>query len=291
MRSLFTLALSALVLSATAQYGTFNAADVKAVKGLTTVVVLDGGDSPYNRTIMNAVKSHWTFTTEVEFITVGDLGMQPISPEKIYLLKTAKVDLVKFEATFLTLVKGWKAKKGEALQQKDNAFTTIPSEHELAFIMMDPKAINENLNTGMLNVYVKHIQDYLKQVESGKITDKATADRLYASRTRLIRDTELQIGKEHLDKSIVDLAAVKESYTAPVQLVPVSTLLQSVEAQDRSITVSDVLLTGEYKTKHCFKRIFNAGSGELMYQSDDAALAGKKEGILAQDLLNVMRAR
>ena len=58
-----------------------------------------------------------------------------------------------------------------------------------------------------------------------------------------------------------------------------------------SITVSDVLLTGEYKTKHCFKRIFNAGTGELMYMGDDAALAGKKEGLLSQDLLNVMRAR
>jgi hypothetical protein len=55
--------------------------------------------------------------------------------------------------------------------------------------------------------------------------------------------------------------------------------------------VSDVLLTGEYKTKHCFKRIFNAGTGELMYMGDDAALAGKKEGLLSQDLLNVMRAR
>jgi len=188
-------------------------------------------------------------------------------------------------------VRGWKAKKGEVLQQKDNAFTNIPSEHELAFLMIDAKAINENLNTGILNVYVKHLQDYLKQVESGKITDKATADRLYAGRTRLIRDTELHIGKEHLDKSLVDIAAVKESYTAPVTLTGVSELMGSVEAQDRTITVSDVLLTGEYKTKHCFKRIFNAGTGELMYQGDDAALAGKKEGLLTQDLLNVMRAR
>jgi hypothetical protein len=71
----------------------------------------------------------------------------------------------------------------------------------------------------------------------------------------------------------------------------VKVMMQAVEAQDRTITVTDVLLTGDYKTKHCFKRIFNAGTGELMYQGDDAALAGKKEGILAQDLLNVMRAR
>ncbi len=288
---LLSLASSLALFTAQAQYGTFDAAAVKTAKGTTTVVVLDMGDSPYNRTIMDAVKANWKFTGDLEFVNVADLAMQPITPDKTYLLKTAKVDPVKFEGTFLTLVKGWKQKKGESLQQKDNAFTTIPSEHELAFIMIDPKALGESLNTAMLTLYVKHLQDYLKNVETGKITDKATADRLYASRTRLVRDTELHIAQEHLDKSITDLTKVKESYTAPVQLAPLKTVLQAVEAQDRSITVTDVLLTGEYKTKHCFKRLFNAGTGELMYLGDDAALAGKKEGIIAQDLLNVMRAR
>ncbi|MBL7981591.1 MAG: hypothetical protein JNL52_07240 [Flavobacteriales bacterium] len=292
MRTFLLSLFSALtVLTATAQYGSFDAAAVKAAKATTTIVVLDDGDSPYNRTIMDAMKVNWKFTGNLEFVKVSELAAQPITPDKTYLLKTAKVDPVKFEATFLALVKGWKQKKGETLQQKDNAFTSIPSEHELAFIMMDPKAINANENTAMLTVYVKHLQDYLKQVEGGKITDKATADRLYAGRTRLIRDTELHIGQAHLDKSLTDLAKVQESYTAPVKLEPVKVMMQAVEAQDRTITVTDVLLTGDYKTKHCFKRIFNAGTGELMYQGDDAALAGKKEGILAQDLLNVMRAR
>jgi hypothetical protein len=198
---------------------------------------------------------------------------------------------VKFEGTFLTLVKGWKQKKGDALQAKDNAFTSIAPEQELAFLLIDPKAINENLNTGMLHIYVKHLQDYLKNVEGGKITDKATADRLYAGRTRLIRDTELHIAQEHLDKSVPDMAKVKENYTSPASIVALAGILGSVEAQDRTITISDMLLTGEYKTKHCFKRIFNAGTGELMYLGDDAALAGKKEGFLATDLTNVARAR
>ncbi|MCC6938221.1 MAG: hypothetical protein IT226_08360 [Flavobacteriales bacterium] len=292
MRSTLLLSL-AFLLSFTlkAQYGTFDAAGVKAAKATTMIVVLDAGDSPYNRTIMNAVKSEWKFTAAYEFVTVAELGAMPIDPTKTYLLKTAKVDPVKYEATFLTLVRGWKQKKGEPLQQKNNAFTSIASENELAFIMIDPKAINEQNMAPMLTIYIKHLQDYLKLVEAGKITDKATADRTYASRSRLVRDTELLIAADHLDKSLPDAGAVKAHYTSAVRVVSLSDLVNAVNSGDRSITVSDVVMTGEYKNKHCFKRVFNAGTGELMYQSDDAALYRKKEGFIDVDLKNIERAR
>ncbi len=291
MRSILLSALVLFSLSSIAQYGSFDAAAVKAAKGTTTIVVLDAGDSPYNRMIMNAVKSEWKFTAGFEFVTVPELAAQPIDPAKTYLLKTAKVDPVKFEGTFLTLVKGWKQKKGEPLQQKDNAFTSIASEQELAFIMIDPKAIAEKNMAAMLTVYVKHLQDYLRSVEAGKITDKATADRLYASRTRLVRDTELLLAREHVDKSLPDAAAISVHYTAATKLGGLSDITAAVEAQDRTHTVSDVVMTGDYKTKHCFKRVFNAGTGELMYLADDAALYGKKEGFIDVDLKNIARAR
>lgn len=287
---LLSLVASLTLLTAHAQYGTFNAAAVKAARSATTVVVLDDGDSPYNRMVMEAMKSHWKFTTEVDYVKVGDLATMPIDPTRIYVLKSVKVDPVKFEGTFLTVMKGWKQKKGDALQAKENGFTNVPVEQELASLIIDPKAINENLNTAMLHVYVKHLQDYLKNVESGKITDKATADRLYASRTRLVRDSELLLAKEQVDKNMA-LDVVKASYTAPVQLVPQAEVMAAVTAQDRTKCVGDMLLTGDYKTKHCFKRIFNAGTGELMYLGDDQALAGKKEGFIATDLTNVARAR
>jgi hypothetical protein len=287
---LLSLAASLALLSTHAQYGTFDAAAVKAARTATTVVVLDDGDSPYNRMVMEAMKSHWKFTSEVDYIKVGELATMPIDPARIYVLKSVKVDPVKFEGTFLTVMKGWKQKKGDALQAKENGFTNVPTEYELATLLIDPKAINENLNTAMLHVYVKHLQDYLKNVESGKITDKATADRLYASRTRLVRDSELLIAKEQLDKNVA-LDAVKENYSAPVLLVPQAEVMAAVSAQDKGKCVSDVVLTGDYKTKHCFKRIFNAGTGELMYLGDDQALAGKKEGFIVTDLTNVARAR
>lgn len=291
MRFLLLVLSTLITFPAAAQYGTFNSADVKAAKATKTVVVLDAGDSPYNRALMNAVKADWKFTSEFEFVTTAELAAQPIAPDRTYLLKISKTDPVKYTATFLTLVKGWKPKKGEVLTQKDNAFTSIPVEHELAFLQIDPTAINAKGMSAMVSVYMKHLQNYLSLVEGGKITDKATADRTYSLRTRLVRDTELWMAKEHLDKSIPDAAKLKESYTAKCQIVTLVQLASAVEKQDHGITVSEMLLTGENKNKYCFKRIFNAGTGELMYLREDAALYGKKEGFIDEDLKAVERAR
>jgi hypothetical protein len=238
---------------------------------------------------MNAVKADWKFNAAVDFITVADLGMQPISADKLYLLKTRRVDPVKFEGTFIAVVKGWKQKKGDALQQTDNCFTSIGTEQELASILIDPKAIADGKAAAMITLYVKHLQDYLKQVEAGRITDKTTADRLYAGRTRLVREMELVFSKDHLDKSLPNADAIKAQYTSPFSIDDATA---AVEAQDRTKAVSDAVITaGDHKNKHCFKRVFNAGTGELLYLRDDAAIFGKKEGFIEEDLKVIERAR
>ena len=67
--------------------------------------------------------------------------------------------------------------------------------------------------------------------------------------------------------------------------------MEAIEKQDNKITVTDVVITGDYKNKHTFKRIFNAGTGELMFQRDDQSLFGKKEGFLDEDFKTIERAR
>lgn len=287
-----SLALLFPALNTLAQYGTFDPAAAKAAKSSTLIVVLDAGDSPYNRAITDAVKSLWKFSPSYEFVTVPELGAQPIDPAKTYLLKTRRTDPVKFEGTFLTLIKGWKQKKGDALEQTDNAFSGISTGQDLAYLLIDPKAINEQNMAPMLNVYLKHLQDYLKQVEAGKITDKTTADRLYDGRSRLIRDGELLVAREHLDKSLPDEGAIKAEYTAPVRLVAMGDVAGTAKNGSSGTMVSDVVITiGDHKNKHCFKRVFNTGTGELMYLRDDAAIFGKKEGFIAEDFKAITRAR
>ena len=290
-----TLALAPLVftLAVNAQYGSFDKNAIATAKASSTVVLLDAGDSPYNRAIMDAMKAHWKFTGGYDVMTVNDMAMQPMDPLKTYVLKTRKVDPEKHGAFFLTLVQGWKQKKGEALQTQENAFTNIPEAQEIAFILIDPNTMAADNTSLLLDVYVKNIQDYLKQVEAGKFMDKSTADRFYATRNRLVRDDhELWLAKEHMDKSIPDAATVKTNYAkGTAKLMAESQLMTAVEAQNKEVCISDVVMTGEHKTRHCFKRVFNAGSGELMYLADDAALFGKKEGFIAEDLLALERSR
>jgi len=293
MRTLTTAFLAFFaVLNSFAQYGSFDAAAMKTAKAATLIVVLDGGSTPYDRAVMEAIKSDWKFNGSFEFLTAADIAMQPISAENTYLLKVSKVDPVKFQGTFLTLVQGWKPKKGEVLTAKDNAFTSIPANQELASLLIDDKAMNEQNTTLLLRLYVRHLQDYANLIANGKITDRATADRTYAGRTRLVRDTELWIAKEHLDKSIPDATKAGEFYTSPLKLKSLPELMAAIEKQDRTITISDMVITvGDHKNKHCFKRVFNAATGELMYLSDVQAIFGKKEGFIEEDLKAIERAR
>jgi hypothetical protein len=285
MRTVLLTALTALTtLTATAQYGTFDAKAIATAKATTTVVVLDAGDSPYNRSIQEAVKAHWKFTKSFDFVTVNDLATAPMMPEKTYLLKTKKDDAEKHDGYFLTLVQGWKQKKGEVLNVENNAVTNLPPAQELAFLMIDPNTLSSGQGPAMLNVYVKSMQDYLKQVEAGKIKDKATADRLYESRNRFIKDMDLWVAREHLDKSITDAAKAKETYTKPMQIMSADQNYAAAYKGEPDIAISDIVMTGEYKTKWCFRRVFNASTGELMYLRDEAALFGKKEGFIAEDL-------
>ena len=293
MRHTLTAFAALLACTLTAQYGTVEAKAVTTAQALTTLVVLDNGDSPFNRAIMDAVKSHWKFTGSYDFIHVRDLAVAPLAVDKIYLMKTVVNDPERHQMTFVSLVQGWKQKKGETMEAgADGAFTTIPGDRVLASIQCDPQWLADHKATAMYVIYMKHLQDFLKQVEAGKVIDKATADRLYQGRNRVLRDDmNLMIAADHLDKSLPDLAAVKAHYTHEVQVGSLAACMEAVAAQDPAVAVTDVVLTGDHKTKWCFKRIFNAGTGELMYQRDEAALFGKKEGFLDEDLKQLERAR
>jgi hypothetical protein len=288
---IITLGLAAtLLLPCKAQYGTFDPAVVKEAAGRTTLVVLDDANTSYNQAITTAAKAEWKFTKEVDFINLRDLGTQPLDPTKNYLLRIHRADKEKHEAVFLALCKGWKQKKDEALVVEGGAVRNMPPAHELASIQIDPKTV-DGPGSPILGIYVKHLQNYLKLVQDGKVTDKTTADRIYAGRTKAVKGMTLMIAREHLDKSIPDMAKVKETYTHDAAIENVDVLLKAAVAGNGNACLTDVVLTGEDKTQWCFKRVFNAGSGELMYLRDDAALYGKKQGFISEDLRMIEQSR
>ena len=292
MRKLIIPPFVLLCLGAHAQYGTVDAKAVTAAKAMTTLVVLDDGDSPYNRAVMDAVKAHWTFTATYDFIHVHDLATAPLAVDKIYLMKTVMTDPTRFEMTHLSVVQGWKQKKGETLETKGGSFSNIPADKLLAMIQCDPAWLAEHSATAMYALYVKNVQDYLGLVAAGTIIDKATADRTYASRNRMIKDRlSIHVAKEHLDKSLAGTAAIKMVYTHPVEVAPLEKQLEAVVQQDAAVCVTDVIITGTNEKKHCFKRVFNCRSGELMYLRDEPSIFGKKEGFIEEDFKQIERAR
>jgi DUF971 family protein len=288
-----TLPLALLnTLLATAQYGAFDAHLVENVKTMTTQVVVDNGTSPYDQAMLAAMKGHWKATPTYGTITAEELAQQGIQPNTLYVLKTWKEDAEKHGAHYLALAIG-KGKKALPVEMKDNAFTNLPAEQAIANLMVDVARMSAAGQEALAVLYLKNLQSYLKTVQSGKVTDKTTLERLYLERFRSLRDgTELWLAPEHLDKSLPDLNAVKASYSkGQVQLMAMPQIMSAITAGKQGVAVADVVMTGEYKTKWCFKRVFNAASGELMYLGDDAALFGKKEGFIAEDLLKVDRAR
>lgn len=94
---------------------------------------------------------------------------------------------------------------------------------------------------------------------------------------------ELLVAKDQLDKSLADLDAIKETYKHVVQLTDYSKLMEAAAQAKPNVALADVAITGEYKTKWCFRRVFNASTGELMYQRDEAALYDKKMGFIKED--------
>ena len=148
MRRSLTILTIAAATVVHGQYGNFDAAAVKAMRGATLLVVLDGTNSPYDQAVMNAVKGEWKATGAFDFITAAEFGTRPIDPATVYLMKLSKTDPVKFEGIHLTVVQGWKTKKGETLALRDGAFTNVPVERELASLLIDPKAVGEGAATG-----------------------------------------------------------------------------------------------------------------------------------------------
>ena len=81
-----------------------------------------------------------------------------------------------------------------------------------------------------------------------------------------------------LDKEPARRRRAKAHYTHEFQVMSAEQLGNAAREGKAGVALSDVVLTGDHKNKHCFKRVFNANTGELMYQADEAALYGKKEG-------------
>lgn len=284
-----TVILAFTVILAQAQFGTYDAGLASSVSQKPLIVVLDNTNSAYNAALKSAVEKHWTLGS-YSFSTLGDIGASGYLPDNNYLLHTSYTDPKTFEMHHVSVVAGWKMKKSQKVSTKGNAAVEVPAEQVIAGILFDPEKINDGA-AFMMELYVKHLQDYIGHAAKGKIADKTAAIRLYESRTRFVKDGKLVFSSTHLDKTFPADSEVKEVFSSDYERGDLASLESAVTSPSRDVYVSDVVITGDYKTKHCFKRVFNTATGEIVYLHDEPALYGKKEGFMMDDMKSIARSR
>ncbi len=272
-----------------AQYGTFSTEVIETFKGNPLSIVLDNGQTEYNAYIKQVIEKSWQMNA-YDFISLADFKLAQLDTERSFLVKIKKADAQKHEATFLTIVNGWKKKAGEASVYGDHV-KNVPVDSEVAYIMIDADKLERNQEGPKLWLYMKSLERYIEAVSTGKITDKSTADRLYASRTRRLHEMDLILTENELDASVRAPEQIKEFYTQTYTIVSQEQLWDAIESEENDKAIVDVIFTGEYKTRHCFKTIYNARSGEILYIQNDASLHGKKQGLIDEDLKALERAR
>ena len=272
-----------------AQYGTFSKDVVDDFKKTTLSVVLDNGQTEYNEYIQMVMAQAWKMN-KVDFISMSDFKAAQIDTERSFLVKVRKATDQKHEATYLTILRGWKKKNGEA-STYGNSIKNVDFATEVASIMMDPGKMEKDLEGPKLWLYMKSMANYIELVGDGKVRDKATADKIYSTRTRHLHEMELVMTEADLDASVREAKKFEEFYTKAYQIIGDDQIWGAIESEDKNLAVVDVVYTGEYKTRHCFKTIYNVRTGEVMYKSDDASLHGKKQGLIEDDLKSLERAR
>ena len=273
-----------------AQYGSFSKEVIATFKTNGLSVVLDNGKTEYNDYIRQVMEKSWN-TNKVDFISMEDFKLAQYETERSFLVKIKKSDAQKHEATFLTIVNGWKKKKGNEASVYGTSVKNVPVDHEVAYLMINADKMEQNQEGPKLWLYIKCLTSYIESAEQGIITDKATADRLYSSRTRQIHEMELVLTENDLDANVRSKEKVEEFYTKPYHLMKQEDIWTAIESEDGNLAIVDVIFTGEYKNRHCFKTIYNARTGEILYMSDDASLHGKKQGLIEDDLKRLERAR
>ncbi len=272
-----------------AQYGTFSKDVVDDFKTTTLSVVLDNGNTEYNEYIKMVMEQSWKMN-KVDFISMADFKIAQIDPKRSFLVKVRRATDQKHEATFLTIFRGWKKKKGEATMY-GNSIKNVAFATEVTSIMIDSDKLEKDLEGPKLWLYLKSMANYIELVGDGKVIDKTTIDKIYSSRTRNLHEMQLVMTEADLDTSVRDPKKLEEFYTKAYQIVGDDQEMGAIESEDGNLAIVDVIFTGEYKTRHCFKTIYNVRTGEIMYKSDDASLYGKKQGLIDEDLKKLERAR
>lgn len=269
---LFAAFLLLFAVSATAQIEFYGKNIPNNLKETTLAVVMSGSES-YQVELKNAVEQYWK-QSAFEFIDESTFEKYKSDPAYSFLLITGG-EVNGYPTRFFTLAMGNKKKSEQPLILKQ--------------LIVDESKINTD-GAPMVHLYVQHIQRYINAVADGTITDRTFSGRLVSDQTYRAKEMPMLAKKSDLDATIQDAAKREEFFRGEMEIVSQERINTAI-LENESVSVVDVILTGERRNMFCYKRVYDASTGEMLYREDTESLYGKKQGLIDSDLKSISRAR
>lgn len=231
------------------------------------------GSELFQVQLKEALEQHWDLTA-VEFIDQNAFETRKSDPAYSFLyLQSGEVN--GHATDFLTLAIGNKKKSEQPLDVKQ--------------LIVDKKKISDE-GAPMVHLYVKQIQHYVNAVAAGDITDQTFSDRFVTDVTYRIKEIPLIVREKDFDSTLDDEASRTEWFKGEL-IIADQERINTAVIEEEDVAVVDVILTGERYNMYCYKRIYDAASGAILYSEDTESLHGKKQGIIQDDFKSIVKAR
>lgn len=252
--------------------------DIKTFMGTTTYVVLeDNPMSEYNFKIKEAVEKSWTITP-YEFIKATEFEEMRSDINKSFLVKLdIKFTGDKLEATynFLSVVLGAAVKK----------HTDLP---DICSLPLAYKSVGEESYAYKLEGLLRVAQNHIQNLNKNPKLIKKKIFKQYNKNRKQVKEKELWVVEQDLDKSVRSLNDVRKNYPHTVKIVTPEDIEKAVaEKNPNVIYLHKVGPEGTRLQARCYKMLIDAADGKLYYHTYHNISGKRGDGFLAKDFKKI----
>lgn len=246
-----------------------------------TYFVLDASMmSRYNFKIKDVAKGIWN--NSFEFIKRSEFEEKRMSEsnsfvtfDKVWFTK----DKTKAEYYFLCLSLGGNYKNEKDMPQ----LCTVP----VSYVDVD-----EESYIYKLSAFLQILQDHIKMIENTSHVNKVNVIQQYNKNAFKIKEKELYVIKDELDKSINTESKFKTIYPYKFKFVSREILEDAIDNKlENVVFLHKVGPEGTQRKARCWKTIIDAETSELYYFNYHMISANKRDGLLEKDLKKISKAR
>lgn len=256
--------------------------DVKAFLKSTTYVVLeDNPMSGYNFKIKEAVEKSWKITP-YKFITTKDFETMRNDIEKSFLvLIQMKFDKDKIPAVynFISLSMGAAVKK----------LTDMP---DVCSVPLSYFSVPEDNYIYKIEGLIRFMQVHIKLIDQNPSLIKNNIFDYYNKNTKDVKNKELWVVENDLEKTTRELAKIRKNYPYTVKVVTAENIEKAIAEKNPNVVyLHKVGPDGTRLQARCYKILLGAGDDQVYYfdYHTISKSEGEGDGFLDSDFKKVGR--